>query len=111
MRALPVLTLLSAALLGGCVSVATHGDPAVATGPMPDDSLNATAWYQASVERDLVYVGVVGIIDPPRAEAAEAIAEARRAGIRVIMITGDHPTTASRIAADLSASSSGAVGP
>ena len=55
MRALPVLTLLSAALLGGCVSVATHGDPAAATGPMPDDSLNATAWYQASVERDLVY--------------------------------------------------------
>jgi len=55
----------------------------------------------ASAERDLVYVGVVGIIDPPRAEAATAIAEAHRAGIRIIMITGDHPTTASRIAADL----------
>ena len=54
-----------------------------------------------SMERDLVYVGVVGIIDPPRDEAAAAIAEARRAGIRVIMITGDHPGTASRIAADL----------
>ncbi len=52
-------------------------------------------------ERDLVYVGVVGIIDPPRAEVAEAIADAHRAGIRVVMITGDHPTTASRIAADL----------
>ena len=51
------------------------------------------------MERDLVYAGVVGIIDPPRAEAAAAIAEAHRAGIRVIMITGDHPTTASRIAA------------
>jgi len=52
-------------------------------------------------ERDLVYLGVVGMIDPPRAEAAEAIAEARRAGIRVVMITGDHPITATRIAADL----------
>jgi magnesium-transporting ATPase (P-type) len=54
-----------------------------------------------SWERDLVYVGVVGIIDPARSEVAAAIGEAHRAGIRVIMITGDHPTTASRIAEDL----------
>ncbi|GAA4288181.1 cation-translocating P-type ATPase [Georgenia daeguensis] len=54
-----------------------------------------------SAEQDLVYVGVVGIIDPPRAEAADAVAEAHRAGVRVMMITGDHPTTAARIAADL----------
>jgi len=55
----------------------------------------------ADLERELVFAGTVGIIDPPRAEAAEAIAEAHRAGIRVIMITGDHPRTAARIAADL----------
>jgi magnesium-transporting ATPase (P-type) len=54
-----------------------------------------------NLERDLIFVGTVGIIDPPRAEAAEAIGEAQRAGIRVIMITGDHPRTARRIAADL----------
>ncbi|MBC8068062.1 MAG: cation-translocating P-type ATPase, partial [Deltaproteobacteria bacterium] len=54
-----------------------------------------------SLERDLVFVGTVGIIDPPREEAAVAIREAHRAGIRVIMITGDHPRTAARIAADL----------
>ena len=54
-----------------------------------------------SWERDLVYVGVVGIIDPARSEVAAAIGEAHRAGIRVIMITGDHPTTAGRIAQDL----------
>ncbi|EHK55550.1 cation-translocating P-type ATPase [Allomesorhizobium alhagi] len=51
------------------------------------------------LEHDLIFVGTVGIIDPPREEAAVAIAEARRAGIRVMMITGDHPRTASRIAA------------
>ncbi|MGZ5216460.1 MAG: cation-translocating P-type ATPase, partial [Caldimonas sp.] len=54
-----------------------------------------------SLERELVFVGTVGMIDPPRDEAALAIAEARRAGIRVIMITGDHPRTAVRIAEDL----------
>jgi calcium-translocating P-type ATPase len=59
-----------------------------------------------SAEYDLVYLGLVGIIDPPRAEAAVAVGEAHRAGIRTIMITGDHPVTARRIAADL-----GIVGP
>ena len=53
------------------------------------------------LERELTYAGVVGIIDPPREEAAEAIEEAHRAGIRIIMITGDHPATAARIATDL----------
>jgi Ca2+-transporting ATPase len=52
-----------------------------------------------TLEHDLIFVGTVGIIDPPREEAAVAIAEARRAGIRVMMITGDHPRTAARIAA------------
>ena len=54
-----------------------------------------------SLENDLIFVGTVGIIDPPREEAATAIREAHRAGIRVIMITGDHPRTAVRIAQDL----------
>ena len=54
-----------------------------------------------SVERELIYLGTVGILDPPRPEAKAAIAEAQAAGVRVIMITGDHPRTAARIAADL----------
>jgi magnesium-transporting ATPase (P-type) len=54
-----------------------------------------------SAERELVYLGMVGIIDPPRPEASDAIAEAHAAGVRVIMITGDHPRTAARIAGDL----------
>ena len=53
------------------------------------------------VEQDLIWCGVVGIFDPPREEAARAVAAAHRAGIRVIMITGDHPWTARRIAGDL----------
>jgi len=61
-----------------------------------------------SLERDLVFVGTVGIIDPPREEAAVAIREAHRAGIRVIMITGDHPRTAARIAEDLGIVEAGA---
>jgi len=57
--------------------------------------------FDESAEHDLVYAGVVGIIDPPRPEVPPAIAEAHAAGIRIIMITGDHPATAARIAKDL----------
>jgi len=54
-----------------------------------------------TVERDLVFVGLTGIYDPPRPEAKNAIAECRNAGIRVVMITGDHPHTAAAIAEEL----------
>lgn len=54
-----------------------------------------------AVERKLIYLGMVGIIDPPRTEARDSIAEAVGAGVRVVMITGDHPRTAARIAGDL----------
>ena len=54
-----------------------------------------------SIEHELIYLGMVGIIDPPRPEARDAIAEAATAGVRVLMITGDHPRTAVRIASDL----------
>jgi len=52
-------------------------------------------------EADLTLLGLIGIADPPRTEAIEAIAAARVAGIRTIMITGDHPITAHVIAAGL----------
>jgi len=50
---------------------------------------------------ELTFVGLVGIVDPPRPEAREAIAQCRRAGIQVKMITGDHKDTALAIARDL----------
>lgn len=49
-------------------------------------------------ERDLIFAGMVGEIDPERPEAKDAIAQANSAGIRVVMITGDHPVTAFAIA-------------
>jgi Ca2+-transporting ATPase len=53
------------------------------------------------VERELVFAGLIGMIDPPRAEARKAVARAKAAGIRPLMITGDHPATAGVIAAEL----------
>ena len=55
----------------------------------------------ADVESGLTFGGFVGIIDPPRPEAAAAIAKAKAAGIRTVMITGDHAATAGAIAREL----------
>ena len=56
---------------------------------------------EGEVERELTFLGLVGIIDPPRPEVVKAIASARRAGIRTIMVTGDHANTALAIAREL----------
>ncbi|MBX5476588.1 MAG: cation-translocating P-type ATPase, partial [Clostridia bacterium] len=53
------------------------------------------------VERDLTFLGLVGMIDPPRAEVRDAIADCHRAGLRAVMITGDHARTAEAIAREL----------
>jgi magnesium-transporting ATPase (P-type) len=77
----------------------------VAYRPLDDGEDTASS---SGLEHGLIFVGTVGMIDPPRPEAAVAIDQAQRAGIRVIMITGDHPGTAGRIAEDLGIVASGA---
>ncbi|MCL4517019.1 MAG: calcium-translocating P-type ATPase, SERCA-type [Firmicutes bacterium] len=55
----------------------------------------------AAVERDLIFAGLAGMMDPPRPEVAEAIRTAQRAGIRTLMVTGDHARTALAVARQL----------
>jgi P-type Ca2+ transporter type 2C len=108
---LDVLPLTDAIRARALADVNTLSDDALRTLSVayrslgPDESLAAGP----ALEQDLIFVGTVGIIDPPRAEAARAIEEAQRAGIRVIMITGDHPRTAARIASDLGIIEAGAT--
>jgi Ca2+-transporting ATPase len=75
----------------GVASRRLSGDALAAHANRPDER----------AEQDLVFAGLIGMIDPPRTEAREAVARARRAGIRPLIITGDHPRTAAVIAQEL----------
>ena len=70
---------------------------ALACGPTAADGGNSTA----DPEQGLTFLGLVGLMDPPRPEVPAAIARCRRAGIRVIMLTGDHPRTAAAVAEEI----------
>ena len=67
---------------------------AVAERRLPEDGVE-------DVETELTLLGLVGLQDPPRAEASDAVLRCRRAGIRTVMITGDHPETARAIGREL----------
>jgi P-type Ca2+ transporter type 2C len=71
-----------------------------------DDPLEMDGQYQ---EVELVFAGLVGMIDPPREEVKVAVEECRQAGIRPIMITGDHPETAMAIARELNIASADSI--
>ena len=61
------------------------------------------------IERDLVFIGLIGMIDPPRAEARDAVKRCDEAGIKTIMITGDHRITAEAVAKELNILKEGTV--
>jgi len=65
---------------------------------VPDDPNKINTTF---LEKDLVFVGLVGMIDPPRQEVGPALERARQAGIRTVMITGDYPNTARAIAEEI----------
>ena len=67
----------------------------------PYETLEGEEITTENIERELVFVGLTGMIDPPRPEAKAAVAECHRSGIDVIMITGDYYETALAIAKDL----------
>lgn len=68
---------------------------------LPHDALQHPDAVNDQLEHELVFLGLVGMIDPPREEVKDAVVVAKGAGIRPIMITGDHPRTAAAIASEL----------
>ncbi len=78
----------------------------VAVRALPSDTFDGDD-VGPHVEGELVFLGLIGMLDPPREEARAAVARAREAGIRPIMITGDHPTTAAVIARELGIAADG----
>jgi Ca2+-transporting ATPase len=105
------------AILNRCDRVLVNGKEIKLTEKERDEILNANEMlagealrvlgfaYKPSSgehsERDFIFLGLQGMIDPPRREVRESIQKCRRAGIKVIMITGDHPSTAAAIAKQL----------
>ncbi|MCW8948062.1 MAG: cation-transporting P-type ATPase [Sedimenticola sp.] len=86
--------------------IATRGERTLAIAMHPTSAEQRTLNFQ-DVESDLILLGVMGIVDPPRPEAIEAISRCYSAGIQVKMITGDHVTTARAIAKSMGIKDSG----
>jgi Ca2+-transporting ATPase len=70
-------------------------------------NVNGSPARQSDIETNLVYLGIIGMYDPPRRDVSAALAATKKAGIRTIMVTGDLPLTAQKIAAAVGIDQSG----
>jgi magnesium-transporting ATPase (P-type) len=79
-------------------ALAAQGERVLALAWLEDPSVHAGNLGPADLPTNLVLLGLIGLLDPPRTEAIEAVTECHAGGIRVTMITGDHKITAAAIA-------------
>ncbi len=98
----PLDDALRERILAANADLAQSGQRVLGVAFRPMASPDATS--ETEVERDEIFIGLVAMIDPPRPEVKQAVLTARTAGIRPIMITGDHPLTAQHIAQELTIS-------
>ena len=88
------------AVLAAAADMARDGLRVLAVGARRLPGVPAVLEPEA-IEVDETFLGLVGLLDPPRAEAKDAVAQCQSAGIHVVMITGDHPATATAVARTL----------
>ena len=105
-RAAPVTDDLRQRILAANDRLAQDGQRVLGVAFRPSSTRPATA-DEAELEREMTFVGLIGMIDPPRAEVKDAVQTCKTAGIRPVMITGDHPLTAQHIARELSIAADG----
>jgi magnesium-transporting ATPase (P-type) len=84
--------------IGASDGLATQGERVLALAWLENPAVDAGNLGPADLPKNLVLLGLIGLLDPPRTEAIEAVTECHTGGIRVTMITGDHKITAAAIA-------------
>jgi len=105
-RAIPVTDELRQRILAANDALAQEGQRVLGVVFRPLSEIPADV-CEDELERDMTFVGLIGMIDPPRSEVKAAVQTCKMAGIRPIMITGDHPLTAQSIARELGILSEG----
>jgi Ca2+-transporting ATPase len=104
--AVPMSGELRDRILGANDQLAQHGQRVLGVAFRPlshqPDKID-----EAELEQEMTFIGLIGMMDPPRPEVRDAVATCRAAGIRPVMITGDHPLTASHIARELGIATNG----
>jgi Ca2+-transporting ATPase len=93
----PLTELWRNRLLAANDDMASHGMRVLAAGFRPLESGST----ESPLESNFIFAGLAGLVDPPRPEVREAVKKCRQAGIRPVMVTGDHPLTAAAIAREL----------